>query len=159
MAKQWSVLFCTFFLALVACLPTATASDTWSVHGGPSLVISRASEKPMSLVAGLNAVDQPHTFNCESDQCMVEFSPSIESDGNNNVWICGYIDGVPAPKPKCGVSEYNDIILDMRQRAIVSRGIHTVQTFMYSYNSDGHITGWVIDYTVYNLSAQTNDGD
>jgi hypothetical protein len=136
----------------------ADAPVRW--HGRDTVKIMRASMKPITLLVGDNAVDNPHTFICKSaNGCVVTIMTSIQetNDSSTENETCSYVDGIPgAPGCVPNPAGSSRLLIITNQQQRVGLGSHVAQTIVNASNSGSQILGWNVEYTIYELHVRQN---
>lgn len=137
---------------LVAMSPLVPAMGHQRIGQEPVKVIFNSGDKKVKLVEGFNALNKATTLQCENSAgCLISASATAQLNGGSSAqYLCTYIDGKQA-KPVCGKVTGGDPIMNLRQYATVTQGVHIIQTMLYSYDTccGPSVVAWETEYTIY----------
>jgi hypothetical protein len=116
-----------------------------------------SSMKPLTLLVGAIVLDKPQSFTCKSlAGCVVIMSASVqETHDVNGTVTCSYVDESEGA-PGCTLDPGNGVFT-VRQQSKVAPGAHLIQTKVHSFNAQGQIVGWAVDYTIYERKVKGAD--
>jgi hypothetical protein len=112
-------------------------------------IIIRQGTKPIKIQSGLTPLDKGNSLiNCASAAgCLITAKEWITVDAYEGAYPSAYVDGVAMnPAPTAYASWINQ---SAQQSAVVSQGEHKLQSQVYQQVAGGNITGWNVEYTVY----------